>query len=535
MTPSPQPNVGPGAWDLYGVRFWGGVVVTGVGTGLAAGLLMRLLRAVQALAWGASGSGDFLNAVQRTGWLRRVLVVLAAGALVAGLRWLLRFHPGAAGRERVVEHPGAHAGGLTAAIWFHAGYLPPLRTLAGAIGSIVVVGLGAALGREAAPKEAGALIGGLYARLRIPGGGMPPTQRRLLVACGAGAGMAAVYTVPLGGALFALEVLLGTLALPLVPPALATSLLATASAWLLLPGGPTYDIAFLPATPGLIAWSLLAGPVIGLAAVLYVRLICWADTLKPKGWRAFAAPLAVFAGLGGAAILLPQLLGNGKDVVQLAFSGALPLGLVALLAVLRPVATAACLGSGAPGGMFTPTLTFGALAGLLGGQLWETAWLGSGGVAAGNTGWGELGGYAIVGAGAMLAATTQGPISAIVLLLELTRRLDTLMVPLMLAVAGAVLVARSLESRSLYSGRIHVGRLLAERAPGETISAAARYPELLKQAAGARSGRLHVIDQDGTEIGTLDQAQIAAAEAGCTPTEIATARDFALARGSGPG
>ena len=93
----------------------------------------------------------------------------------------------------------------------------PVPTLVRAILSIVIVGMRASLGREAAPKQIGALAAGLLTHwIR-----MPAPQRRLLAACGAGAGIAAVYNVPFGGAMFALEVLLGTVALPLVPPALA--------------------------------------------------------------------------------------------------------------------------------------------------------------------------------------------------------------------------------------------------------------------------------------------------------------------------
>jgi len=104
--------------------------------------------------------------------------------------------------------------------------------------SIVIVALGASLGREAAPQQTGAaLASALSVRAKLP-----EWQRRLLVACGAGAGMAAVYNVPLGGALFTLEVLMGTVTLPLVLPALATTLTATAVAWIAIPHVPTYAI-----------------------------------------------------------------------------------------------------------------------------------------------------------------------------------------------------------------------------------------------------------------------------------------------------
>ncbi len=175
--------------------------------------------------------------------------------------------------------------------------------------------------------------------------------------------MAAVYNVPLGGALFALEVLLGTLSLPLVLPALATSLVATAVAWVALGSRPTYLVPTYDAHASQIFWALLVGPIAGLVLVLYIRLISSAHALRPTGWLRVAAPIVVFTALGVVAIAYPQVLGNGKGVVQLALVGGLAVGVMAVLIVLKPLATAACLGSGAPGGLFTPTLTLGVVLG----------------------------------------------------------------------------------------------------------------------------------------------------------------------------
>ena len=101
-------------------------------------------------------------------------------------------------------------------------------------------------------------------------------QRRLLVACGGGAGLAAVYNVPLAGALFTVEILIGSISLPVMLPAIACSAIATATAWVYLPDHATYpgipDYRF---TWSLMAWALLAGPVIGLLSAGYIRLIGW--------------------------------------------------------------------------------------------------------------------------------------------------------------------------------------------------------------------------------------------------------------------
>jgi len=190
-----QPNVvAAGSIGRYSLEFWLLVITVGALAGLAGGLLMQFLRVVQHLAWHYR-SGEFLTAVQQAGSLHRVIVLVAAG-LLAGVAALLLKH-----------EPGGHAGELAQALWFRSGDLPFGKSLFRACLSIVLVGMGASLGREAAPKQTGAAIASLLAQWR----GLPPTLCRLLVACGAGAGIGAVYNVPFGGALFGLEVLLGTL------------------------------------------------------------------------------------------------------------------------------------------------------------------------------------------------------------------------------------------------------------------------------------------------------------------------------------
>jgi chloride channel protein, CIC family len=117
--------------------------------------------------------------------------------------------------------------------------------------------------------------------------------------------------------------------------------------------------------------------------------------------------------------------------------------LLAVLMVLKPLVTAGCLGSGAPGGLFTPTLTFGVLFGGLLGHGWSVLWPGS-----------PDGAYALIGGGAVLAASMQGPLAAVVMMLELAHHSDALMVPLLLAVASATIVSRRLGAPSIYSARL---------------------------------------------------------------------------------
>jgi CIC family chloride channel protein len=443
---SAQPNVpGRGITASYGLRFWLLVVAIGVGAGLGGALLMLLLHAVQHLAWDYS-SGDFLSATERASAATRV-AVLAVGGLIAGVC--------------AIALAGRAPGEVSESIWLRGARLPLIGSIARGVESIVIVALGASLGREAAPQLVGAGLASTLSQ-RV---GLPDWQRRLLVACGAGAGMAAVYDVPLGGALFALEVLLGTLTLPLVLPALATSLIATAVAWVALPHGSTYTVPQFSVHASQVVWALLVGPLSGLAAVAYIRLIATAHKLRPGGWMRMLAPVAVFTALGALAIQYPQLLGNGKNVVQLVMLAQIGAGVLAVLVVLKPLLTAACLGSGAPGGLFTPTLAFGVLLGGLLGKAWSELWPGA-----------PLGSYAVIGGAAVLGAAMQGPLAAVVLLLELTHHADGLMVPILLAVVGATVVSRLLGAQSIYSARLSA-------APGEDTAAEPEH-DLLPAAIG---------------------------------------------------
>ncbi len=425
---SPQPNVpGRGIIAGYSPWFWAIVVGIGLAAGVAAAALIALLKLIQRIAYGYS-SGSYLHAIARTSGEHRVLVLLLAGVIAA------------AGGYVVHRVGGSGASDVSHVLWASDGKLPFWRSIARGVLSIVIVALGASLGREAAPQLAGAAsASGLCQLARLP-----VHQRRLLVACGAGAGMAAVYNVPLGGALFALEVLLGAVTLPLVLPALATSLIATAIAWVALGDHPTYQLPELRLVPSQIAWAAIVGPLAGLAAVAWVRTIALVNRHKPTGGAArFLAPVVVFTALGTVAISYPELLGNGQDIIQLTLNDQLAVVTIAVLLVLKPLATSACVGAGARGGLFTPTLAFGALLGVLLGH----AWTALGGPGAPSS-------FAVIGGAAVLGASMQGPLAAIVLVFELTRHADALMVPMLLAVTEATVLARIIGAPSIYSARL---------------------------------------------------------------------------------
>lgn len=424
-----QPNVtGDGETPLTPV-FWTLVVVVGVLAGLVGIALMRLLFLVEHLAFGVGSDGrGFTAAVERASGWERATPLLIAG-VVGGIGWYLlrRVTPGMKSEADEV-------------LWTGQGRLSFRRSAGTSVLSEIVIGLGASLGREAAPKLMGAVAGGLvgeWARLS-------DAQRRLLVACGGGAGLAAVYNVPLGGALFTAEVLVGSVTLPTVLPALACSAVATMTAWLSLshdaiyPGIPDY-----PFDGRLLVWAVIAGPVIGVLAAAYIRLIGWISHHAARGaWVIVAIPV-VFAGLAALAVVYPQLYGNGRSIAADAFLGVGAFATVAALAILKPLVTALCLGAGASGGLFTPVMCTGAAIGAAGGIAFTHIWPGS-----------PVGAFAMIGAAAMIGAGMQAPLAGLLLVLELTHSGLALMAPMIVATMIATAVTRRIDGYSIYSARI---------------------------------------------------------------------------------
>lgn len=440
---SAQPNVPGARWRLgLRPRFWVLLVLVGLIAGFVAAGMQEMLRAIEHLSW-SYAAGELIDAVQHTSAWRRVAVLAAAGGGASLAWWALE------------RSAGTRGGDLSDAIWSREAKMATLPTLVTSAISEAIIAMGASLGRESPPKEASAAIASWLAQKARLGA----EERRLLVACAAGAGFAAIYNIPIGAAVFAVEVLVGSLQLPLVLPALAASSIATATSWLLLPIHPYYPaIPSYPVSGSIVLWAALSGPLLGFGAAGYVRLIAFAQERKARGAAILVAGPASLALLGAALIPFPQLAGNGKDIAEQVFLGGDTVVVIASLVALKPLVTALCLGGGMSGGLFTPTTSFGALAGALLGHLWAPLGPGT-----------ASGAYALVGATAVLAAGLNAPVSAIVLMAELTHRLTSLVVPSLLAVAGALLVSRWLRSDSVYSARLPLSL------PAERWSASGRW------------------------------------------------------------
>lgn len=420
--------------------FWLMVFGTGLASGVGASLLVQLLAAVEKLVWPAATTS--LAAVQSASGPHRVVVVTAAGVLTAAVAWLLKRPLGGHGTAGIIE-----------AIWFKAGHYSFSRAMIRGFMAIVAVGMGAPLGREGALISTGAGFGSWMARRAA----LPTEQRRMLTACGAAAGIAAAYNVPLGGALFGLEVLLGSFALELLGPIVLSCVTATLVSRILVDSQPAYVIpAYALSAPRELVNVVLLAPVFGVASALYVKCIEGAAVLTERlsvRWRQ-VLPIGAMALTGLVAIALPEVLGNGYHTVNAALLGRIPWQLLLVLPLAKMVATSLCSAAGVPGGLFTPSLFYGALLGGALGSAVEVIWPGAA----------PAGAYALIGMAAVLAGTTHAAMTAVLIIFEMTRDYDVIL-PLMLTCAISAAVSRRLQRDSLYSGVLRRRNVVPPAAP----------------------------------------------------------------------
>ena len=389
-------------------------LIVGIGSGFCGMFLALLLHYIQHIAYGYSldhiiSNESFLTGVSASSPQRRVIVLMVCG-LIAGLGWWALYRYG----KPLVT--------IAAALKTNK-KMPVGETLIHALIQIVTIALGSPLGREVAPRE----VGSIFAQWVSEQLKLSPRDAQIMLACGAGAGLAAVYNVPLGGALFIMEVLLCTFEWSVLLPALTTSAIAVVISWIGLGNEPVYHIPDLTISYSLVAWSALAGPIFGYAAYWFIQIANKARNKAQHDWHMPIVCFINFTLIGFLSIYFPAILGNGKSPIALELDNPVGIELSLMLLVLRVIICWSSLKAGAQGGLLTPSLANGALLAVCLGGLWSWVWPGS-----------EVSAFALVGAVAFLAAAQKMPITAIVLIFEFTRMDLSFLIPIMFAVAGSV-------------------------------------------------------------------------------------------------
>ena len=397
----------PGVRALIRPRFLLAATVAGVAAGLIGIAMALLLELFESLFYGVTHGGLLERLSAAPPW-RRALAPAMGGLVAGGLWWWLRATGGVAEVETAVADRSGQV----------ATRIGLARPFLDAVTQVLTVGAGNSVGREGAPRlAAGAVAARLTTRL-----GIGRTEGAILIASAAGAGLAAMYNAPLGGAAYAVELVMVSGmrrrgALVAVP----VCLIATLVSWLHSHGHPTFEIASPGLSSGTVLGLVLLVPVAAALGVGARRLWSWMLAHRVRVLRWLPVAIGV-AGLvtGLVSLWVPAVVGNGRDAMEMALSTHVPeafggaagtvLALLAGIVVLKPVLTGLTLAAGATGGRLAPSLAAGSSAGAALAIALQAC-----GVEAG------VAMLALAGAGAVLATTQRAPVFGIVFTWELAR------------------------------------------------------------------------------------------------------------------
>ncbi|TNH09177.1 chloride channel protein [Testudinibacter sp. TR-2022] len=398
-------------------RFFISLLIIGVVAGLVGFALTELMHFVQHHAFDYSLHGEslpFRLGVEQAAPSRRWWVLLLCGVSV-GFGWY------------AIQRYGAKLVGFKAAMAAPQQGMPFFTTISHALLQIVTVGLGSPLGRETAPREMSAAFASLWIR-KIK---LNDDDAALLIACAAGAGLAAVYNVPLAATIFILETLVVAINARVVFAALLTSVTATMVVRYTLGDLVQYHLSNPEINQPLLWFALLFGLLITPLVKLFRYTTALVPFLPRTDKRIVPLAMLLFSLIGAVAIFFPDVLGNGKAGNQLVFAGLLNWheGLVLLL--MKWLVVLLALAAGAYGGLITPSMMLGSILAFSLAFAWN-AFLPSISIES----------AALIGAAAFLAISLKMPLTAIVFAVELTRSSAAMLLPLALAVASAWMVEK---------------------------------------------------------------------------------------------
>ena len=402
-------------------------VLVGIGGGFGAVAFRALIAGANWLAFGVIGA--FLS--QHIGPIGIVLQLALGGAAAAFVA--SRFAPEAKGHgvPEVME-----------AVALRGGVMRPRVIAVKALASATSIGFGGSCGREGPIVQIGAAIGSVLGQ--IPHAPAPIV--RTLVACGAAAGISATFNAPIGGVFFAAEVILGEFAPRSFAAIVVASVVSAVIGRTFLGNHPSFSAAgFMLVSPWELALYALLGMLAALWAMGFVNVLYASEDaferLRMPQWSKGALG---FAAVGVIGIWFPQVFGVGYDAIQQVFYSHVPPAHAFLLALLKPIATSLTLGSGGSGGVFAPSLFTGAFLGDGFGALAHHAFPSWTGPAAA---------YGLVGMAAVFAAAAEAPITAIMIVFEMSSDY-TIILPLMVAVVIATLLGRRLLGATIYERKL---------------------------------------------------------------------------------
>jgi CIC family chloride channel protein len=315
----------------------------------------------------------------------------------------------------------------------------PRVAAAKTVASAICIGSGGSAGREGPIVQIGSAIGSTIGQVfRMSG-----DRVKILVGCGAAAGISSVFNAPIAGVIFSLEIILGDFAITTFSPVILSSVVASVVTRSVLGNHPAFEV---PDYSLVSAWEIplyaVMGMMLGGAGVMFTRTLSFfEDMFDNMKIQPMLKPAVGGLLLGIIAIFYPQVLADGYETIKLTLYGQIAVWLLAILIVMKLLATCLTLGSGNSGGIFAPSLFMGAVAGGAFGFLVHYLF---------PTATATPGAYALVGMAGMVAAATHAPITALLIIFEMTSDYRIIL-PLMVTVVFSALLARRLFPHSIYT------------------------------------------------------------------------------------
>ncbi len=401
-------------------------LIVGVAGGYGAVLFRLLIRLFQNAFYGDSGS--ILEAVAYIAWYKRILIPAVGGLLVGPLVYFFAREAKGHGVPEVME-----------AVALKGGRIRKRVVAIKCLVSGICIGSGGSVGREGPIVQIGSATGSLLAQIIKASA----PRMRTLVGCGAAAGIAATFNAPIAGAMFALEIVLGEFEIITFSPIVLSAVMATVISRYHLGNFPAFVVPkYELVSPWEIGFYILLGIVAGAVALIFTTSLYKAeDSFDRLKFPEYLKPVLGGLLLGSMGLVFPHILGVGYESISSAMAGNIAWWILAALIVFKILATSITIGSGGSGGIFAPSLFIGSMVGGAFGCLVHrilpmiTA---------------PSGAYSLVGMGAVVAGTTHGPISAILILFEMTDDYKIIL-PLMIACIISSLLASQLKRESIYT------------------------------------------------------------------------------------
>ncbi len=407
----------------------------------------------------------------------------------------------------------------------NGGRIRPQVAVVKAAASALCIAGGGSVGREGPIVQIGSALGSSLAQLCR----LDERRIRLLVACGAAGGISATFNAPLAGVFFAMELILRQWAADSFGMVVIASVTSS-----IVARGLMGDVPFLPLpafhVEHLVEYPLFAllGLVAGLAGVGFSRVLYLVEDLCDWAWRGpeWLRPMVGGVVLGGLLLVLPQMYGVGYPVLGRAVDGGYAIAFLLVLLVGKVLACSLTIGIGGSGGVFAPSLFCGAMVGAAFGEVVQTVAPSAGG---------SVGAFALVGMGAVFAGAARAPITAVVMLFELTGEY-TIILPLMLAIVLATGISHLVSRDTVYTRKLlrrdididePADARLARQPLGaimgatpQPVGAGTPLREVAALFASSGAGSLPVLDPEGRYLGVLSAHEIMDAVAAGEDTDV---------------